>query len=136
MNSALHSRREPASAARGTTSGSWSSWPPGATTRGACRWKPPGWFPGRPRAVCRGAPAQFGTVIGVVGNFEIPGALDRVLERERPRRAVAARIGKLAGGKLRGQHLLQFGFYFGNVLAVRHGITFRVAGHPIAIAAH
>ena len=58
-------------------------------------------------AAVRRTPAQLDAVVGVIGHFEIAGAVDHVFERERPLRAVAARIGELARRQLRRQHALQ-----------------------------
>src|SRR5262245_1547779 len=57
------------------------------------------------------APAQLDAVVKVVRHLQLRRAVDHVLEGERPGGAVAARIGKLARRKLRGEHALQLGLH-------------------------
>src|SRR5215469_9585345 len=57
------------------------------------------------------APAQLDAVVQVVRHLEIRGAVEHVLERERPGGAIATRIGKLARRKLRREHALQVRLY-------------------------
>src|SRR5262245_37637035 len=71
-------------------------------------------------AAARRAPPQLDAVVHVVRHLEIRRAVDHVFERERPWRAVAARIGKLARRKLRREHVLQFGLHVGDALALWH----------------
>src|SRR5580693_6427899 len=87
-------------------------------------------------ALVGGAPAQLDAVVEVIAHFEIGGAVDHVLQRKRPRRAVAARIGELARRKLRRQHALQFGLHLGDALAARHGVALGLPRHLVRTAAH
>src|SRR6516162_3836779 len=65
------------------------------------------------------SPPQLDAVVRVVAHFEIPSALEHDFQRERPRRAVAARIRKLALREVRCEDALQLGLY------VRYGLPIR-----------
>src|SRR5262249_31684875 len=73
-------------------------------------------------ALLRRAPPQLDAVVQVVRHLEIRRAVEHVLERERPRGAVAARIGKLARRKLRREHAPQFRLPVRDALLLRHRV--------------
>src|SRR5215468_4250936 len=74
-------------------------------------------------ALFRRTPPQLDAVVRVVAHFEIPYAVEHVLERERPRRTVAARIRKLAIYEVRCEHAPQLGLYVRYGLPIRYRVT-------------
>src|SRR5262249_30068068 len=57
-------------------------------------------------ALVRCTPPQFDAVVYVVRHLKIRCTINHIFERERPRRSIAARIGKLPRSKLRREHAL------------------------------
>src|ERR1700733_11619107 len=52
-------------------------------------------------------PAQLRAIVRIVGHLELPGPIENVLQRQRPRRTIAARIGYFTRGELGYEHALQ-----------------------------
>src|SRR5215469_14955590 len=87
-------------------------------------------------AVVGCAPAQLDAVVQVVRHLEIRGAVEHVLERQRPGGAIAARIRKLARRKLRREHALQFRLHVRDGLPLRHRIALGPTHDAIRERAH
>src|SRR5262245_21462016 len=82
------------------------------------------------------APAQLDAVVEVVRHLERLSAVHHVLDRERPGRAVAARIRELARRQLRREHALQLGLHRRDALALGHGVALGAPRHALREAAH
>jgi hypothetical protein len=128
IESGSTAKRAPANAARAITCGTRSSWRAVPAAHAAYRSMPHRCYPWRPTAARRSR--------SDCTHLEFRRAIDHVLERQRPRRAVAARIAELARSKLRRQHVLHLGLDVGDVLAERHSVALRLPRHAIWIAAH